>query len=151
MGYYNSNIYKYLISTIEYANKYTEGVLYNELGREGEKCVVRILNEMGLNVKLAKNKNQPDYDACIYHENNELYGIIQIKTDTDGNLKCKCMTHKQIKNLMHYEHPITKKCLEPILINYYPYHNDTMIAHNFLRSKWFISVNRKNFIEYKPN
>jgi len=126
----------------------TKGALCRQYGRLGEECVVALLNGLGYDVKLADDENQEGYDAIIYNRFSVPYGVIQIKTDVDGDGKCSKMTYKQIKYVKNlcdeYGNHLT-----PYLIEYYPYLNDTMLLYNLDERVWLFSVGQKNFVNFK--
>ena len=141
MAYYNTNQYKEICR--KYISKVIKSIqckLYNKMGHEGEKCVCTIFRNYGYDMVLNDNPNQPIYDALIYGKNKELTHIVQIKTDSNGDLKCPRISNEKLLQLCLLAK--ANNC-KPILMEYYPYHNNIVLICYFNDNVYQIVVNNE--------
>lgn len=146
MNYWETSMYDIMLQSIQ---KSSLGSFRNFLGHTGEECVVKILRKMHIDARLATKGNQEGYDALIYDNNNTPVGVIQIKTDINGDGKCPHMEQKQIHYLCHLVNEKGRHVV-PLLIEYYPYFNDLMLVYNFDFPAWKYSVDYEH-VHYISN
>lgn len=95
-----------------------------ELGYEGEIIIAKILRCYGYTVNFPGLPNQPGFDL-IAVKNSEKY-MIQVKTDGNGDGLVKLPTKKQLQCLIELAYEFN---FVPIIIEYYPKHNNYKAYH----------------------